>query len=355
MTDTKEDLLTDAEGEPDATENEQTFLVTPDEASKRLDVVLAARLPDFSRSHLQRFVEEGHVLVSGKAAKASQKVVSGEVLTVSVPAPRPSHIEPENIPLTIVYEDADLLVVNKPKGMVVHPAPGTEGGTLVNALLFHARKSGGLSSVGGILRPGIVHRLDKDTTGLLVVAKTDLAHHALQAQIQARTAARLYLALVWGVPPWTEAVVDAPLHRHLTDRTRMAVGDGEGGRIPVRAALTDLRVQETFAGAFSLMECKLQTGRTHQIRVHCQFAGFPVVGDPVYYAGAKQAADRFKGFRSEEIKTEINRLHGQALHAFSLSFNQPTTGKRLTFTAEPPPEMTHLLQTLRDASEGNPS
>ncbi len=332
--------------------DEQIVVAAPEEVGKRLDVVLAAHFPSQSRSQLQRLVEEGHARVNGNQAKASQKIVSGDVLTVLVPAPRPSHIEPENIPLDIVYEDADLLVVNKPKGFVVHPASGTPSGTLVNALLYHAKQSGGLSSVGGVLRPGIVHRLDKDTTGLLMVAKTDDAHRALQAQIQARTATRLYQTLVWGVPSWTEAVVDAPIQRHATDRTRMAVGDGDGGRVPSRAALTELRVAETFLSSFAFLECKLQTGRTHQIRVHCQFAGFPVVGDPVYHSGVKSARDRFKIPYAERVLTQIDRLHGQTLHAFSLSFDQPTTGERLTFTAPLPEEFQSLLQTLRDTESG---
>ena len=334
----------------DAAADAQVFHAAPEEVGKRLDVVLAARLPHLSRSQIQRIIGDNHAQINNCAAKVSQKIAGGDVLTLSVPAPRPSHIEAESIPLDIVYEDADLLVVNKPKAMVVHPAPGVRSGTLVNALLFHAQNGGGLSSVGGVLRPGIVHRLDKDTTGLLVVAKTDAAHQNLQAQIQARTAERKYQTLVWGTPPWKEAVVDAPLQRHATDRTRMAVGDGDGGRTHSREAVTDLHVMETFLSSFSLLQCKLHTGRTHQIRVHCAFAGFPVVGDATYNAGAKGFAGGLKGVGSDRILSEINQLNGQVLHAFSLSFNQPTSGKRLAFTAPPPPEMQHLLQCLRETN-----
>ena len=315
--------------------------------------MLAAHLPDLSRSQIQKIIGGDFARVNGQSAKVSQKVLAGDVLKILVPAPRPSHSEAENIPLDIVYEDADLIVVNKSKNMVVHPAPGVRTGTLVNALLFHGQKSGNsLSSVGGVLRPGIVHRLDKNTTGLLMVAKTDKAHHALQAQIQARTAERKYQTVVWGIPPWKEAVVDAPLQRHPTDRTRMAVGDGNDGKMPSRAAVTDLFVTNTFGEAFALLECKLHTGRTHQIRVHCQFAGFPVVGDPTYDSGVKQKMNglmhALTSAKYEAILTQINRLQGQMLHAFSLAFDQPTTGRRLSFSAAPPPEMQQFLLALQD-------
>jgi 23S rRNA pseudouridine1911/1915/1917 synthase len=328
-----------------AADTEQAFIVSDGDSNKRLDLVLAARMPDMSRSQLQRLIDSGTVQVNGAAAKASYKAQVGDLVLVSIPAPKASHIAPERIDLDVVYEDNDLLVINKPKGMVVHPAPGAEDGTLVNALLAHCTE---LSGIGGVIRPGIVHRLDKDTTGLLVVAKNDFAHNDLQAQIQKRTAKRRYLALVWGRPPFEEAVVDAPVARHPTDRKRMTVADLESSA-SARNAITDLRVYERL-GLFTLFECSLQTGRTHQIRVHCSFAGYPIVGDALYGGLRKVSSDVMRGILAVKLNEIIWSLHGQALHAYSLAFDHPTTGERLSFEVPMPHEMEELIEFLHRAA-----
>jgi 23S rRNA pseudouridine1911/1915/1917 synthase len=235
--------------------------------------------------------------------------------------------------------------------MVVHPAPGAEDGTLVNALLGYATD---LSGIGGVVRPGIVHRLDKDTTGLLVVAKNDHAHNELQRQIQKRTASRRYLALVWGRPAFEQAIVDVPIGRHPTDRKRMTVAE-PGSSVTARNAVTELRILETLEPNFTLIECVLQTGRTHQIRVHCAFAGFPVVGDPTYGGLRKVSADVLRGPLLTQLNEKLAALHGQALHAFQLAFDHPTTGERMTFEAPPPPEMQELLDFLRALPAGERS
>jgi len=306
---------------------------------KRLDAYLASRVPEVSRSAFRRLIEEGCVTIDGSPARAAHKLRAGELISYSIPPPRPTEILPEELPLDIVYEDDDLIVLNKPKGVVVHPAPGAEAGTLVNALLAHCK---GLSAVGGVERPGIVHRLDKDTSGLMVVAKNDSAHRSLQKQIQARTAERKYMALVWGNPRFDQAVVEAPIGRHPIDRKKMAVIESPAYR--ARAAATDFRVLERF-GPFTLMEAKLRTGRTHQVRVHSAYAGHPVVGDPVY-SGNRRLHSGPKEFILE-VNRLIDALRGQALHAYYLSFEHPRTGERMEFTAPMPEEMEHLVTFLR--------
>jgi 23S rRNA pseudouridine1911/1915/1917 synthase len=253
-------------------------------------------------------------------------------------------VQAEAIPLSIVYEDPDLLVINKARGMVVHPAPGAESGTLVNAVLAHADD---LSGIGGELRPGIVHRLDKDTGGLLVVAKNDAAHRSLQAQIQAKTATRRYLALAWGVPTFRQAHVDAPIGRHPTDRKKMAVVTDP--RHTARSAQTDLTVRETFSGVFTLLEATLQTGRTHQIRVHCAYIHHPLVGDPLYGGQRKIPAQAFPAEQRAALEQAIEALDGQALHAYALAFDHPRSGERLAFEVPLPEPMERLLELLREA------
>lgn len=330
--------------------DEADFLIEEKDRNTRLDVYLAGRMPDLSRSQIQRLIGRSYVTVNGAAAKAGHKVQPGERVHVTVPPPEPSDIVPEPIPLQVVYEDDQIIVINKPKGMVVHPAPGSRTGTLVNAVVAYTDD---LSGIGGVERPGIVHRLDKDTSGLLVVAKTDAAHASLQTQIQARTAQRRYLALVWGETKFEEAVVDAPIGRHPTDRQKQAVIK-DTSRYTARKAVTHLRAIERFNG-FTLLEARLDTGRTHQIRVHCAFIGHPVVGDPVYgstkraptsapYQGAVRAGSKTD---QRELARLIDNLHGQALHAFSLEFDHPTTGKRLSFEVPPPPDIADLLDWLR--------
>lgn len=314
------------------------LIVTPDDEGTRLDSFLSSQM---SRSAAQRLIEEGCVTVDGVQSKPSYKLRAGEIICYDIPAVKPTEIQAEALPLNIVYEDEDLIVINKPKGMVVHPAPGAPAGTLVNALLAHCK---GLSAIGGVERPGIVHRLDKDTSGLMMVAKNDAAHHSLQKQIQARTAERKYLALVWGNPKFEQAVVDAPIGRHPVDRKKMAVIESPAMH-RARTAMTDLRVLERF-GTFTLIEAKLQTGRTHQVRVHAAYAGHPVVGDPVY-SGNRRLQSGPREFVSA-VNHMIDDMGSQALHAYSLSFDHPRTGKLLEFTAPMPEEMETLVTYLRE-------
>lgn len=317
------------------------LIVSSEDEGERLDSYLASHVSEVSRSAFQRLIEEGCVTVNGSPSRPAHKVKAGEAVWYAIPPPKPARILPEELPLDIVYEDEHLIVINKPKGMVVHPAPGAPAGTLVNALLAHCK---GLSAVGGVERPGIVHRLDKDTSGLIVVAKNDTAHQALQKQIQARVAERKYLALVWGNPRFEQAVVDAPIGRHPVDRKKMAVIESPAAR-RARVAVTDFRVLERF-GPFALMEAELRTGRTHQVRVHSAYAGHPVVGDPTYSGKQRLQAGR------KEFVVAVNRLidelRGQALHAYYLSFDHPATGERLEFTVRMPEEMEQLVTYLRE-------
>ncbi|MDI3281180.1 MAG: RluA family pseudouridine synthase [Bacillota bacterium] len=294
-------------------------------AGSRLDVFLAAHHLVPSRSAAQRLIEGGRVLVDGAAVrKPSYRLRPGERVEVRLPPPAPVEVVPEEIPLDILYEDEDLVVVNKPRGMPVHPGAGRSSGTLVNALLAHCRD---LSGVGGALRPGIVHRLDKDTTGLLVVAKHDAAHLHLARQIKERRVTRIYLALVHGRLPAAEGKIEAPIGRHPVARKKMAVVARRG-----RAALTYYRVLEEWA-RFSLLEVKLGTGRTHQIRVHLAYLGHPVAGDPTY------------GRRRAELG-----LEGQALHAAVLGFCHPRTGEYVEFSAPPPEDFQRALALLRSGA-----
>lgn len=295
----------------------------------RLDSLLGRSGLIPSRSQAQRLIADGHVSVNGQAvAKAGLKLAAGDRVRVVIPPAEPSAVQPEDIPLDVVYEDEDLIVINKPPGMVVHPAAGNRTGTLVNALLARAGK---LSSIGGVERPGIVHRLDKDTSGLLVVAKNDLAHQSLSRQIAAHAASRRYLALVVGDLAQDSGTIDAPIGRHPTDRKKMAVVAGGG-----RTAVTHFAVLERFAvgGAkFTLVEARLETGRTHQIRVHLAACGHPVVGDPTYGPKTKLA-----------VAVSFPR---QALHAWRLRFAHPRTGASMKFEAPLPADFAGLLRDLR--------
>ncbi|MDH7481010.1 MAG: RluA family pseudouridine synthase [Armatimonadota bacterium] len=315
------------------------LIVSPEDAGLRLDVFLALHEPSITRSAFERLISEGRVTLNGLPTRPARKVRAGDVVAYSLPPPKPAKIKAEEIPIDIIYEDSDIIVVNKPKGMVTHPAPGREEGTLVNALLAHCK---GLSQIGGVERPGIVHRLDKDTSGLMVVAKNDMAYHSLQKQIQARTAIRKYLALVWGDPKFENAVVDAPIGRHPVDRKKMAVI--ESLTLRSRIAITDFHVLERF-GLFALVEASLRTGRTHQVRVHSAYIGHPVVGDPVY-SGKRRVQSGSKEFISC-VNRMIDGLQGQALHAHYLSFDHPKTNKRLEFTSEMPVAMQSLIEYLR--------
>lgn len=288
----------------------------------RLDAFLASSEElGLSRSRVQALIRDGRVTVAGRVPKSKDSLQPGDLIRVEIPDPEPVDLAPEQIPLDVVYEDQDLIVINKPRGLVVHPAAGHWGGTLVNALLEHVDD---LEGIGGELRPGIVHRLDKDTTGLLVAAKNETAHRALSDQIREHTARRVYWALVHGDTMPDAGRVEAPIGRHPVDRKRMAVNTRTG-----KTAITHFRTLERFRG-YALLECRLETGRTHQIRVHLAYIGHPVVSDLVY------------GNR----KTRLG-LPSQALHARQLGFFHPRSGEWMEFTAEPPPEMMEAIKQLR--------
>jgi len=298
-----------------------TLQPNKEEAGTRLDAWLAANLEDTTRSAAQRLIEEGRVTVNGKAAAKNYKVTGAETIEVSLPDPEPIDVVPQNIPLDIVYEDEDVIVVNKPKGLVVHPAPGHPDGTLVNALLYHCGDS--LSGIGGELRPGIVHRIDRDTSGLIIAAKNDHAHNYLAAQLQDHTLSRVYHCIVMGNLREDSGTVDAPIGRHHTDRKKMAVvADG-------RRAVTHWRVLERFQG-FTYVECRLETGRTHQIRVHMAHTGHPILGDTVY-----------------GNKKEVPGLQGQCLHAVGLRFLHPRTEEPIELSCGLTEEFEKQLAKLR--------
>jgi 23S rRNA pseudouridine1911/1915/1917 synthase len=313
--------------------DERIELLAGDEAGDRLDTWLAARL-DISRSRAAQLIEEGRVTLNGAVPKKRDRPVPGDRVQVVIPPPEPSHLAPEAIPLTIVHQDDDLLVIDKPAGLVVHPAPGNPSGTLVNALL-HA--VGDLSGIGGVLRPGIVHRLDKDTSGLMVVAKHDEAHRTLSAELKARGIKRAYLAAAWGHLPKDEIGVDAPIGRHPTERKRMAVvADGR----PARTRF--FRVERWRAA--DLVRAELETGRTHQIRVHLLHIGHPVVGDRTY------APERHRGFGGPERAWAAGlarRVPRQFLHATELRFTHPRTGDEMRFDSPLPPDLAAAAEWAR--------
>jgi len=300
------------------------FVAGGGEAGERIDKALAGMLEeDVSRSRLQEWIRSGFVKVNGAPVKPNYRLAEGDEVEVIPPEPDAAELAPEDIPLDIVYEDRDVVVVNKPRGMVVHPAAGHRRGTLVNALLYHCRD---LSGVGGELRPGIVHRIDKDTSGLIMAAKNDLAHQSLAAQLKAHTVTRRYIAVVRGAVPHDRGTVDAPIGRDPKDRKLFAV-IAKGGK----RAVTHFAVLERFADA-TVLELALETGRTHQIRVHMKYIGHPLVGDPVYGRSGGPAMD----------------VPGQALHAAVLGFDHPRTGERLVFEAPLPEEMRALIERLRN-------
>ena len=325
------------------------------EAGDRLDRFLVGRLADFSRSRLQALIRAGEVFRDGTVIEdLGHRVKAGETYTVDVPAPAPAAPQGQAIPLTVAYEDAHLIVIDKPKGLAVHPGPGHATGTLVNALIAHCGTS--LSGIGGVRRPGIVHRLDKDTTGLLVVAKTDRAHRGLAEQFAAHGAdgqlERSYLALVWGAPDRPRGSIDAALARSSANRTKIAVVRETMGRHAVTryALLQTYGAKETKPIA-SLLELTLETGRTHQIRVHLTHIGHPLLGDMTYGAGFKASARNL----SEEAQAALEALGRQALHAGGLAFVHPVTGKRLRFKSPLPADMARLAAALgEDAREQRP-
>ena len=298
-------------------------LFVAEENCKRLDVFLSDQTEDFSRSRLKKLIEDGQVSVNGVAVKkAGAEIKRGDSVTVQIPEAVEYSVKPENIPIEIVYEDGDFAVVNKPQGMTVHMGNGNESGTLVNALLYALDS---LSGIGGVLRPGIVHRIDKDTTGLLVVAKNDKAHVSLASQIAEKTCHRTYYALLEGNLKEERGRVVTDIGRHPTERLKMAVLPEGKGKI----AITDFETVAHFGGDFTLCKFDLQTGRTHQIRVHAKHLGHPVAGDPVY------------GYKKQKVKAD-----GQLLHAKRLELTHPTTGERMVFNAPLPPAFQEILDKL---------
>ncbi len=299
------------------------YTITNEQENLRIDKYLAQTVPDISRSYLQKLVADGQVLVNGVPVKTSYKLKSGDIVQVTIPEPEVLQIIPEDIPLDILYEDADILIVNKPKGMVVHPAAGHTTGTLVNAVMYHCKDE--LSSINGVLRPGIVHRIDMDTTGVLVVCKNDMAHQSLAEQLKVHSITRIYYAIVYDNLPEEEGTIHKPIGRHPTNRKKQAVNVKNG-----RDAITHYRVLERLQGKYTLVECRLETGRTHQIRVHMASIHHPLLGDTLY----GPAKDPF-------------HLQGQTLHAGVLGFVHPRTGQYVEFRAELPEYFQELLNRLR--------
>ena len=300
---------------------EPILLKTTEESrGKRLDAYLADALEELTRSAAAHLIEDGAVIVDGKAAAKSYKISSGETVEVTLPEPEPIDAAAQNIPLDVVYEDGDVIVVNKPSGMVVHPAPGHADGTLVNALLYHCGES--LSGIGGALRPGIVHRIDRDTSGLIIAAKNDAAHQSLTSQLSDHTLGRTYECIVTGNLREDVGTVDAPIARHPTDRKKMAVVQGG------RNAVTHWEVIARYPG-YTHVRCRLETGRTHQIRVHMAYLGHPILGDTVY-----------------GNKKEVPGLTGQCLHAVGLQFLHPRTGELVQLSCPLPEEFTKMLKKI---------
>ena len=297
-----------------------TYTIEGQHAGERIDKAVSSLQTEWSRTQIGNWVSEGVLTVNGEIVKPKYKVRTGDVIEITVPEVEELEIVAEDLNLEIIYEDADVLVVNKPRGMVVHPAPGHATGTLVNGLMHHCTD---LSGINGVMRPGIVHRIDKDTTGLLMVAKNDVAHESLVNQLVAKTVTRKYTALVHGHIAHDKGTIDAPIGRDTKDRQKQAVVDGG------KHAVTHFQVIERF-GDYTLVECRLETGRTHQIRVHMNYIGFPLVGDPKY--GPKKTID----------------FGGQVLHAGVLGFNHPRTGEYLEFSSPLPEDFQQLLTSLRN-------
>ena len=303
------------------------FIAEEDQEGMRLDQLLAGELSDHSRSYIGKLCKDGRAKINGKTAKAGNKIRSGDELLISIPAVEELEVLSEKMDLDIVYEDCDLLVINKPKGMVVHPGAGNRTGTLVNGLLAYCK--GQLSGINGVLRPGIVHRIDKDTTGLLLVCKTDRAHRSLADQLKEHTITRKYEAIVWNNFQQEEGVIDQPIGRSSSDRKKMAVTPGKG-----RKAVTHYRVLSHLDRRFNYIECQLETGRTHQIRVHMSSIGHPLLGDEVYGPSRKV--------------TGLPALRGQCLHARVIGFVHPVSGEYMEFTSDLPEYFSGILDKLKE-------
>lgn len=310
--------------EQEGMDNFREWTAEAEDSGERIDKFITESLEeDVSRTQIQQWIKEGHLTVNGGQVKPNYKLAEGDRMQLTIPEPEALDLAPEAIPLNVVYEDSDVIVVNKPRGLVVHPAPGHYSGTLVNALLYHCHD---LSGINGVMRPGIVHRIDKDTSGLLMAAKNDLAHVSLAAQLKEHSVNRKYIAVVHGNVAHEHGTIDAPIGRDPKDRKLYTVTESNS-----KQAVTHFVVLERF-GDYTLMELKLETGRTHQIRVHMKFIGHPLVGDPAYGPS-----------RSRDIAME-----GQALHAAVLGFVHPRTGEHLQFEAELPEDMTKLLHVLKN-------
>ncbi len=310
------------------------FTTTKQETGCRLDTVIAGRQPTLSRSYVGRLIRAGRVTVNGLAKKSGYVTRCGDIVRSEIPPPEPITCKPESIPLAVLYEDTDLIVLNKPAGLVVHPGPGHESGTLVNALLHHCPD---LEGIGGEVRPGIVHRLDKNTSGTMVAAKNDMSYEGLGRQFKNRQVEKKYLALVYGEPKTSDGVISLPIGRHPTDRKKMSPKSLRG-----RSTETLWRVKEEFQGV-TLLELHLKTGRTHQVRVHCSAMGHPVVGDAVY--GGRR---RWKTLGSQEAQHFLRAVDRQMLHAWALAFAHPRTGKWMHFESPLPQDMASVLEFLRE-------
>ena len=319
---------------PPAQLKEIRFTVSRNQRGRRLDVFLAQGDAVLSRSQVKRVVEEGDVLVNGIVPKVSQRLKEGDIISLNLKPAKEAIASAQNIPLNIVYEDEAIIVVNKPAGMVVHPAPGNPENTLVNALLFHCQN---LSGIGGVVRPGIVHRLDKGTSGLIVAAKSDDAHRNLSAQFENREVHKTYRVLVWGDMKGNQGEILLPVGRHATNRKKMSTKSKRG-----KSALTLWKVRERY-GTATLLDVEIKTGRTHQIRVHLSDRGYPVIGDTVYGS----ATNKIRAISDPMLKISLKSLNRQALHAAQLSFIHPLKRERVVFTAEMPEDMATLCALFR--------
>lgn len=310
-----------------------TFTAIPSDAKNRLDIFLSQKLPELTRSRIKNLIEGGLVYLNSKPAKAGVKIKTGDKIAITIPLPQVIAAEPEKIQMDILYEDKHIIVINKPPGLTVHPGAGRAKGTLVNALLYHCKD---LSGIGGALRPGIVHRIDKDTSGVIIAAKTDKAHQSLSQQFKEHSIKRRYLTIVWGVVKNDEGTIDLPIGRHISERKKMSVRAKRG-----RRAVTHYRVIKRFNN-FTLLEASLETGRTHQIRVHLSAIHHPVAGDPVY--GKKNMPSGL----SPKLTMLLKNLKRQALHAQTLGIIHPETKEYLEFTSPLPDDMNTVMRALEE-------